>query len=245
MRRRRRNNGAWFPVLPTVYGEGERGVTFDQVSFYGSDTGGIPAGSRIGIQAVPLTLDETITPDIASGSTGASLRDIVEGQDCIIDRVVGKVAVSVSTVGSLDLIQRCIAGAALAILPVDETSQETPDLTFDEYDPFIADNSQAPWMWRRMWWLGNGYNFGILPNSAVFPPNNVQGYGDRDSGPHLDTKGVKRRITKEQRLFIVFAAYTLNDISDSPGQGNNSVTFFYDVRIHGAMRKAHNRSTFK
>lgn len=244
MRKRRVSRGAWLPVLPTIFNENQIGVTFDIFSFFSE---GLENGERIGCQAIPLVIDETITPDVASGQAGASLRDIVEGQDYVCDRIVGKINAGITTGNEAagDLVTHAIMCAGIAVLPVADNAQETPALSIDDYDPLLADNCMAPWMWRRTWFVSTN-DFGAYTPPVNWPwyPSNSAWYGDGMSGDHVDTKGVKRRITKEQRLFLVGAAYQING-STNEELFSNALTFTYDLRLHGSLRKTHNRSTFK
>jgi len=237
MRRRRRNRATWFPVIPTSF-EGQS----IQFSFYEDQflIAGSPGdrgdwnGEPVFIQ--PLTWDSTT--QTSATEPGTSLRDIVQGQDWMCERVVGKVwgAFSQSPEAQAD---RIILGAALAVLPVNDDSSMA--LTPDEYDPLGADNAQQPWLWRRTWTLYRN-DLGTGPNMLTGPTNigNV-GAGTFDGG-HVDTKGVKRRIRRDQRLFIVASCVTLaGETAGDPAL----VTFGYDLRLVGGMRTSRNQSTFK
>jgi len=67
-------------------------------------------------------------------------------------------------------------------------------------------------------------------------------YGSVKEGTHIDTKGSKRMIRREQRLFFVTAVSAINPV-DAPI--NVQVHWTYDIRLIGKMVRQVNRSTFK
>lgn len=235
-RRRRRSRATWFPIVPTLYGEeGDQEFTFwEDTAQIAGEPGSIASwsGESRGIQA--LTFDQTLQPTDFAGNT--TLRDMVQGQDWVCERVVGKVWGNVTQSPEAG-VRRLILCAALAVLPVNDDGSQS--LIPAESDPLNADNSQQPWLWRRTWTLFNN----DLLNSPFTGPTgigNIAG-GNADAG-HLDTKGVKRRIRRDQRLFIVYSAVTL-DGSNAGDPGD--IIFGYDLRLVGGMRNAKNQSTFK
>lgn len=238
MRRRRRNRSTWFPVVPTYVGEGSGiGYTWFQ---YGQILPATYAASQA--IATPLVPDTTITPEQTDGQY-SSLRDFVEGQTWTCERVVGSIFCHCNNSTELG-VGALICCAALAVLPIDVSDGSDPDvpeLLNDDYQPLAAQNAYNPWLWRRTWLLGNPgladtQEFAFLPTSNTY-------YGDMRSGTHLDTKGTKRSIQREQRLFLVTQIGSAN-LGVDPDNGTN-VHWTYDLRILGGMRTAKNRSTFK
>lgn len=237
---RRRNRGTWLPVLDTVWQTGAPGTTFDGI-FQFPGSGPILRGQRIALDVIPLTYDFTQTNANADSDVGVSLRDLVEGQEYLLDRVVGKVYCDLTqdAAGSLASVICC---AALAVLPVDDDTNAS-SLEAVDTDPLLAQNSMQPWMWRRTWLLGNNLTTQQYSNGRILPASNT-GYGSVAEGTHLDTKGVKRRIRKEQRIFLVLSSYCLEQ-GEEEDPTVNAVRWEYDLRLHGSMRKARNQSTFK
>lgn len=242
--RRRRARYTWFPTNPTFAVESSNpGVNYFQDTF--AETGGVGGTdpfTTIGApQAIPLLLDSTAQAGIPADAGDFTLRDLVEGQDYIVKRIVGKVWASrdqrdETNVSSIPT----ITAIGLAVLPEDDATGQ-PALNPDDYNPLLQQNSAAPWLWRRTWVLGNTFPSGSLSLQQATAQSTWQ-YGSMADGGHLDSK-VARRVTREQRLYLVFATGTLNiglGAGDSVG-----IYWGYDLRILGAMRKAKNRSTFK
>jgi hypothetical protein len=241
-RRRRGSNGTWIPVLPTQFEDGGDFVTWDTVSLQARfGTNGI--GALLDIQAIGLVPDFTSEVSAQGPDT---LRDLVEGQDWLCKRAVGKCwgGINFDPTGAFDDV---ILGVGIAVLPVSDQPvfQGSPALEEADYDPLLADNSAAPWFWRRTWRLSNPARFPPAAVPSAFTPGLgkflIEDYGSVMDGGHIDAKGA-RRIAKEQRLFLVASARTLVETTSAT---LNTLFFNYDLRFFGAMRKAHNRSTFK
>jgi len=223
MRRRRTNRSTWFPTLGTQIGEGAQPVT--PIIYFDGAT----IGEQIGdASAQPLVNDVTFN----SPPGNSSLRDQVEGQTWRCDRVVGNIFCGWRPLGEETVTQDLICCAALVVLPVDDETQ-SPELTNEEYQPLGANQSAQPWLWRRTWWLGG-------PDSETPSTNTV--YGANTTGPFCDTKGTKRLIGREQRLFIV----TQCMIADGGENVNGiAVNWKIDLRVLGQMVRKRNVSTFK
>lgn len=238
--RRRRNRSTWFPVLGAGIVQGQD-ITVDS-RFFTVDRPDTP-----NVIALPLIPDQTSMPDTTSSDL-FTLRDMVEGQTCIIDRVVGKVVWSMEqfvpageppadTTTNL-----AVCCTALCVLPVDENG--SPSVSSEEFDPLLVNNSQQPWLWRRTWVLANNAAFGgsSIGDAFFSAPACNEFFASRDDGPHLDTKGTKRAIRREERLFIVHSARALDTLGDD-GE-NGQLIAIYDVRVIGHLVKATNKSTF-
>lgn len=251
MRRRRAGSKyTWFPVDPTRVQVSED--VFDVTYFSNTLTvsSGTP-GVSWGVSATPLTVDYTHQAP-ALDTPGISLRDVVEGQSWLCKRLVGKCWGAFSQSGDLGTIPpetplEIIVCMAVAVLPVDDNG--FLDLTADEIDPLLSANVQQPWMWRRTWTLYNNtgaQQVGGEPGGGFSTgPTNITNVaaGTYDAG-HVDTRGVSRRIRREQRLFWITTARTLRG-SAGEGEGPASFSWGYDLRILGAMRRERNRSSFK
>lgn len=236
MRRRRKSAGSWFPILPTYYGESNTGVTWTESTLT------VPQNPQPGdthIQAIPLTFDGTKsvnqTEPVAQSN---SLLDFVQGQDYVAKRIVGNVwfnhpGFDGDTVPGGPT--RSVCCITLAVLPVGDDGSIAMDA--EDFNPFFAANSQQPWLWRRCWQLAD--------SSKYFLPATTNWYGSIKEGGFLDTKGTSRRITKEQRLFLIAAAGILDVDTEGPSEANTQFVFGYDLRLFGSMRSSRNRSTFK
>lgn len=235
MRRRRRNRGTWLPLDPTVLSEGEPAFTYFTTTTAASDTIGERPTSVV---AVPVAFDITRqTPD--NIGTEFTMRDLTEGQDYFLDRIVGKVDAEFDgnqgTLGSqiLDIVV-CMAFAILAV----EDDGTTVALAADDIDPLLAKNTMAPFIWRRTWKLYNNLTPGGLITTV---PSTVAQYGSVMDGGHVDAK-TKRRIRQNERLFFLYQTVTTGTLGIEPG---GSVTFGFDLRLHGALRKNRNQGTFR
>jgi len=245
MRRRRRRGGSWLPLVGTIFNDGQPDSTWFSFSaeWPSSTTPGIGDRFRFGstpeetVGAFVLTQDDT--PDVDNPDAGSSLRDFVEGQEYVLDRVVGKIYAGFGrTDGEVNT---AIVAAGLAVLPVEDGSPTTPSMNIDDYDPLLARNAQAPWLWRRTWLLSNN----SVPSQFPYFPESNYSYGSVLDGPHLDTRGTKRRIRKEQRIFLVASAQVRNHRGSVTSADVSFLDFTVDLRLFGSMRKAKNISTFK
>lgn len=238
MRRKRQNRGTWFPVLGSLVGgsESEYLTTMDRQAFSVSTDPGFA-----NIVANPLIPDET--PDVESAGVATTLRDFVEGQTCIIHRIVGKIVWGVGqsqNAGYSPNVIVCASG--IAVLPVaDDTN--IPDLPSDEYDPLRPQNSSQPWLWRRTWILANNAQVNVASAVGFNHPASNEFFASRDDGPHIDTKGTKRAIRREQRIFLVHNVMNADINADEGTAGYAAV--WTDVRVFGQMVRSRNKSTFK
>lgn len=235
MRRRRGNRATWFPIVPTTYGETLPGVTwYEQQAAFPSQA--VPGDTSI--IAFPLTLDETVeTP----GVNGASLRDYVEGQDYLLQRVVGKVWMGIIPADGDSSLLEGVGCCALAVLPSDDNG--SPAIPAEEYNPLFSQNAAQPWIWRRTWRLDDP-SLWATTAAGNGPPGFTGYYGSNMDGGHLDAK-TKRRVVKEHRLYIVFAMGCIQNSGDSPGGNPEGTWYFgYDLRVLGTMRRGKNKSSF-
>jgi len=243
--RKRRNRATWFPVNPTFAGEGgSQGYTT-----YETDLD-FPVNAQFldsQILAVPLTLD--FTPSIDAVQTSdLTLQNYVQGQDYLLQRVVGKVWGGINQEYQDNTALRSgILCIALAVLP-NEAGSSGPQIDPSEYNPVFAENAQQPWIWRRTWRLDNpaiwsvDIQLELLPGSIQGYPGNTSGYHGMQEGGHLDAKS-RRRITKEHRLYLVGAMQTVSgNYEDATLQ--STWHFGFDLRVLGQMRRGKNKSSF-
>lgn len=240
MRKRRGPRAAWFPIIGTVFNENDRDQTwFDVILTTASGTAA--AGDRYSaggstVFSTVLTLDDT--PDVDAPDTGSSLSDFVQGQEYRLERLVGKSYGAIRQAAT-DNVNVAILGIGFAILPVQDASTTTPAMLEDDYNPLNASNAQAPWIWRRTWLLANN-----LGGNVFYYPQSTSGHGSLGDGGHVDTRGARRRIRREQRLFMCVAASVVD-----PGLGDqlesSNIHVAADLRVLGMMRRATNQSTFK
>lgn len=239
MRRgKRRNRSTWFPILPTAYGEqGFPGVTWYEQSI--TIAGPVSAGDT-SVVAIPLTFDQTVSPDEIDPEQGYSLADFVQGQDFLLQRVVGKVWFSFDNMADDTAFLGGIACIGLAVLP--SGTSTSPELSAEEYNPLFAKNAQQPWIWRRTWRLDNPFKWGpgTQTPKAGFPTNTSGVAGGNIDAGHIDSK-MNRRITREHRVYIVAA---MGCIDEGTGVEAAFGSFGYDVRVLGQMRRGRNQSSF-
>lgn len=235
--RRRRNRATWFPILGFENATGQ-GLSTVDIRLFTVDPTGAP-----NVLVIPIIPDIDIDPEAGQGTAGGapirSLRDMVEGQSCIIERVVGNIQWEMVQAGAgTDEAQRAICCSALAVVPTADGTNGDPAIAATELDPLRADNSSQPWLWRRVWVLGDSRNTTEL--TTGLPSNNC--FGSLAEGSKIDTKGVRRAIRREERLFLIHSV-----LQPFPGveQTEAETRVYTDLRVIGRMVKATNRSNFK
>lgn len=232
------------PVLPTTFGETGQQLTWTddryQMEIFGVPQNGPPL-------AIPLVPDDTPVQGSTVGNN-QTLRDFVEGQEWMCDRVVGKVWASAEQTTENAYADAALFCMALAVLPVEDTDPSQPAMPTDDFAPLNALNTQAPWLWRRTWVLQNTFAASSATGEGFV--GSAQGaqstwqYGDIQCGGHIDTAPTKRRIRREQRLFMIVQCAQMGTVVTGD-PSDFSIFYGYDLRIHGGMRKASNKSTFK
>jgi len=230
--RRRRKRFTWFPINPTVSGlsQPEAVTWFHQTQQVVLD---FETGQSAFQTAIEILPDDTL--QTSDQDQGVSLRDLVEGQEYVVERIVGKVwgAAEQAPTSDDNAWKTIIVGMGIAVLPYGDDGEL--ELAPEDYNPLRADNAQNPWMWRRTYTLWNN----LVPEINTLGPTAVQ-----NDGPEygfVDVKSV-RRVRREQRLTMCVAVDTMEILGDG-----DTVEFAwgYDFRVLGAMRKASNKSTFK
>lgn len=237
MRRYRKNRSTWFPIIPFEEPDGTGGGIGRT-----DDKRELTVWTNPGIRdciAIPLIPNESFETGPANSTE--TLRDFVEGQTCIIERIVGKIVWSMQQITDGGYTPRlALCCTAFAVLPVD--GDGNPDIGSDEWDPLLAKNAHQPWLWRRTWLLANTLAW-AASNQGYPAPHCNEFFASRDDGPHIDTKGTKRAIRREQRIFMIHSVLNADPAAD---EGDNGLTYVNaDVRVLGRMTRARNRSNFK
>lgn len=247
--RRKRQKYTWLPTLGGL--ASVEGSTYGISYFSGVVETQVANQGPTDLYVTPIVPDATSFVDETS-EQGLTLRDLTEGQDWILKRIVGKVWVSVpALVKTIDTSPYIITAAAgFFVGPADDANENVPLANNAEIDPLNSRNVRQPWIWRRSWVLRNsGQPVPTLgfPETWIPGSNNALGALGSEDGPHIDSK-VARRIRRKERLWFVFNAYGKNKLSDDNDPGVYTtpapVEFSLDYRILGAMRRSSNKSTF-
>lgn len=254
--RRRKARQLWLPV----YGQGGTtveglttgnafGGTF-QLTNGGTTDGGIEwdAASVTYDQQQDFTSAQNAQYASILGGSFPTMRDVVDGSEWSLRRIVGKCFVTVSAAdGDATAETRAPAiecAAGLIVCKTDDRGGPTTD--FEDVNPLSQESAEDPWIWQRRWLLGasgpelTGFNYpagAILPWIAgtQLPMSNVH-YGSVMDGPHIDQK-TARRIHRQERLFIVVATRPCR-FTDLGGVSTEDITvdFRYHLRLLGNVR---------
>lgn len=179
-----------------------------------------------------------------------TLRDLTEGQDWVLKRLVGKAhfwALADSFVPTVDWEMLKLTLGFFVARAIDEQPSDI-DLVSAEVDPQNVDNIRQPWIWRRSWVLANPVwtRTASAPIGGFdFPTSNME-YGSVADGPHIDSK-VSRRIMRDQRLWLAASVTGINNsgsLSVSSTDPLPRVSGLIDLRVLGAMRRSKDRPAF-
>lgn len=246
-------------MLGTSYGTGgedQYGYSFSDAATFlqpQPDRGSPPApGTDITYRAF---VNDTTFSQHAGSPQGVSLRDEVEGQDWLLQRIVGSIFVACGAAQSQftlgEVWTEVIATVGILVARAEDDNGTIIDMAnADDYDPQAVDNTANPWVWRRSWALSMPVS-SLEPSPpgpfrAVWPMTNA-GYNSMREGTHIDSK-VKRRVLREQRLWMVSRVSGWSGQNAPAASGAQDlqppVSFTSDVRIYGAMRRGRNRSAF-
>lgn len=251
MQRRRGSKYTWMPTLGSRFNEdGHEGYapSFLRFDIGPNNNNADPPtlGSNLVSQAVIPDFPVQTTDDINAQYT---LRDLTEGQDWMLKRMVGKITIHTyadTYIPTADWPQVYVTAGFFVARAIDESPSD-PDLVAAEIDPLAVDNIRQPWIWRRTWLLGNPVwtrTAGAPIGGFDFPCSNME-YGSMSEGTHIDSK-VSRRIMRDQRLW--FCCTVMGQLSAqgavSGAQPNPRIAGLCDLRILGAMRKSRNRPAF-
>jgi len=226
--RRRKSKYAWLPVIPTALGPEVPGASWYHTT---AQVNLNEINGTVFQQALNLVPDDTITADEDTEET--TLRDLVEGQEYVVERIVGRVWGGLQQQSASEGWQAAIFGIGIAVMPYEDA--DTIALNDVSIDPLGAANSDGSWMYRNIWTIWNNTNNA----SGVLGPTNIA-----NSGPDygfVDTRSV-RRIHKNERLTIVASCATMAAING--GTDTTELQWGYDLRVLGQMRKARGQSTY-
>lgn len=259
-RRRRRARSTWFPNLGiTIASEGGTSAfySFNRSSLQpNTDSSVAPwvGGSGIWQPFDCFALIPDQTAQISAHDADFTLRDYVEGQDWLLDSIVGSIHVGINATNTnLDPGQEpneqwATIAVTVGIFVADaiEENQIHPDIASNrEIDPTNVDNIRQPWVWRRTWLLSNpGTIFAGQQTAGGWPSTNTFVTGNL--GPGIRTK-TKRRIRRNQRIWLIAACtgFDFNNISvGGDPETQPVVNIMADLRICGKMRRSHNQSAF-
>lgn len=248
MRRRRKQKFTWMPMLGSrvVGGEADYGASWTRVQeLVPNSDNSVAPNLTVGMTIFPLVPDFT---QLQSDQVGEqfSLRDMTEGQDWLMKRVVGKVLLQASGPSAYapDSWPQALVTVGVFVARSQDTAQADIDLAQPEYDPTNVDNVRNPWAYRKQWLLTDPHQ---TVSSGGFrgwnAPTSTMEYGSVADGPTIDIK-VARRIRREERLWMVVSAVGFDRERTSVAGNQLVVDGLIDVRILGAMRRSSNKSTF-
>lgn len=234
---RRKPRVAWFPVFGN--GLAPEGAS-PTIGYWEQDIIEIESNGSWSLDAFPLTYDSDVDEEAeqAQGIDPGTLRDLVEGQEYRLRRVVGHLFLSVGrypgqTAGSSTTILADVA-AGLIVARTNESGA-----LISSPNPLRQDHANYPWIWRRKWILWNPeYASGTTQGTQFYdghytgaPNSNVQLVGN--SGPYIDQK-TARVVKHDQRLYMMIATRAL-----IPNTGGTVPTFLgvnFDYRLLGSMK---------
>jgi len=211
-------------------------------------------------------------PETDVDTSAVSLADAI-GSEYVLKRLVGKVFVEALfrvDPGAATTFARqntptmlCTVGFFVAAADPDDTGQPVGSAAqqFKRYNPISVDAIREPWIWRRSWLLNPTGNIFTTSTSPIeitgldentnqdlglgsFPPNNAA-YGSVADGPHIDAK-TARRIQLHERLWVSTSLVNMPEGTPlAAGVSFGAVQMTFELRALGALRRAHNRSSFK
>jgi len=237
--RRKRPRVAWMPTFGGADIAEHDAAPWPGLEVELSIDSGVPEDGVIW-DAFPLTFD--VSED-ATGSQAdpdkRSLRDIVQGNEWRLRRLVGKAFINVVN-GAQGTTVSPAVDVALGFIVARTFDDGAPATDFNDVNPLSQDSMEDPWFWRRRWVLhpygdvaSNSNNVLNLPQYWGFPRSNVS-YGSVADGPHIDAK-TARIVHRSERLYGVLAcrryyaggAVELQDVT---------VRMLLDYRLVGSLR---------
>lgn len=254
MRRRRKSGGTWFPILGNTWQSGDDEY---KTASFSLATDPVPLTRALGPSfngPIPVTKDYTLEP--TDTSAASTLQDFVQGQDWLLQRLVGKLHIGAKTSAeagsSASAAWKYIEVAAgFFVGRAQDDDQNFADLFIDECDVNASNNIQNPWIWRRTWILRNPANtFAASTATSFFEgdfPIANAAYGSIIDGPHIDSR-VKRRIRREERLWFIMQTNgwdgERSSVTGAAGAVQPFAQAHLDLRIFGSLRKGKNSSAF-
>lgn len=210
MRRKRRSNGLWFPVIGTTGSDaGDVNYRTSSLEYQtGTAFGGGASIQQSVVVVNGLTFDKSVEPEETGGQY--DLQALI-GNAYFLKRIVGKLSLlpfsdadagapAFVKVGAAFFVARQTenpADVSTANLPVGW--QEAVGFPGMNYDCLAAHCANDPWIWRRTWILPNvgqtaadRWTAGPVSNTA---------FGSVLDGGHIDAK-TKRVVKQDERLWF-------------------------------------------
>lgn len=179
-RRRRRNNGLWFPTFqpqsPTV-------LTVPSNFTPVADVSNIIVGDE------PFNQTTSTSYAIAGGLT------LGLGTDFVTNRIVGKIHIGVEQ----DQNSSVAAVLVKAGIFVDRTDESGGLTNLAAWGILEEHSTQKRWLWRKSWLFSN--QDCSVATAPVYPPS-TGFYGSIADGGNVDVK-VKARVSYEERLWLI------------------------------------------
>jgi len=201
--------------------------------------------------AFPLTFDVSEEAvNAQSDPDKRTLRDIVQGNEWRLRRLVGKAFITCSH-GVQGATLSPALDVALGFIVCNTYDDGAPVTDFNEVNPLAQNSMEDPWFWRRRWLLhpyGTPNYTSLASNTATIdtrntpnlwglPQTNVD-YGSVADGPHIDAK-TARVIHRSERLFGVLAArryYGEIGVNPETQFQDTHVNMLLDYRLLGSLR---------
>lgn len=246
-RKRRKARSTWFPTIGTIWSNQDQSY-YD--STFTTRLSAVPSDLVFGpqVEVFPVTPDQTALPTEQQATDAAgfsfTLRDIVEGQSWMLDRIVGNIFlrcdVNASELPPTDAWAQIKATVGFFIARSSDTDQGVPDMELNAFDPAATDNIGNPWIWRNSWILANPQSTVVAPALGISNNWNSPDW----TGPRIDSK-VKRRIRREHRLWMAVAAMGWDGTRGFvAGETQPQLTVSADLRILGHLVRQINTSSF-
>lgn len=241
--KRRKPRVAWMPIfggaaIPEAVSDPFPGIEAElEVDTF------VPNGDIVW-DAFPLTFDETEGASATQADpTKVTLRDLVQGNEWRLRRLVGKAFISAAT-ATVGATAYSLADVALGFIVSKTYDDGSPMTDFSEVNPLSQNSMEDPWIWRRRWLLnphgnlawGSPITTDIRNNAAAWGfPQSTANYGSVADGPHIDAKS-NRTIHRSERLFGVLAARKHNQGGGGVNYADFQVKLLLDYRILGSLK---------
>jgi len=245
MRKRRTRKYTWFPQL----GDQGENPEDDRAMLNVSVPTSPGDGSLSDVNIFSIIPDQ---PKDTPGTTDQQLEQYI-GNEYFLRRIVGKIQFAVSPRSIVDIansgftygfavgffVGRADRTASGFVAPV---GAATAVERKENYGPHSLQNVREPWIWRRTWVMSQP--FFLADGSEAwegthYPYHNC--LGSVAEGGHIDAK-TARRVGNDDRLWIAVQTVLLEG-GATPGNMNHRDGFM-DIRLLGALRKSHGKSSF-
>lgn len=260
---RRKRRLQWFPPIGSRFTVGESTDTLSATTFaIGVDIGGAEVHAELGL-TYDFTQERLLTFASAGAATSTptvTLADMMS-QAWRPRRILGQVNAHYFTAGegAGDVLANappgCLFGAGLMVRGVGAGQAQLP---LGDASPLLADDNTDPWIWRRVWVLGQGQMItregAGLTNLAGFRasagvvsdtnssfanfPRGTWMYGTNASN-HIIDQQTNRVIGPEERLILHIATKALP--FTEAFQTGAGVAGVFDFRFLGSLMKVTNR----